>query len=488
MEFLPPKHRTRIDQVTEKTRSMTADIRGPWGSGATAAVSHFERRRISQGRRCIHIDMQRVAPSKFAKYGLFLTRVSEIIIQQVSLGRPYQGPPVNAAFTRYLEGVLSDLGVPVVLVMTHLELLFATSFGADWLSMVRRWEDAQTASGARSPIRPWPRTDIVLMTAGVPGLLALEPFRSPFNRGIVVECRPQGLDETRAMNRGANRLLDDAQLCQLHEDLHGNPTLLVRVFEDLQRGRQVSGDSGPVAPARLSAAMRRVLVESFSWLSSQPDLVAQLRRLQKKPRFQPRPAILQRLLAAGLVYLDGDRVRPTMLIPEDLFAQQVRSVRPPTMRLPTVHFDLAIQQLGGRGSSLGDPIPRRYELYELQFNGSTTGIFVFPWGDGEWHLDLHAFHAGELDIEACIELGQRLRQVLLPAGWQQIGDQLLSASFRSPVAVHLSLADAALYPVPWKHAVISNQNTMLGEVSDLRVSYRSSMASASRGVIRGLRP
>ncbi|HNN98275.1 MAG TPA: CHAT domain-containing protein, partial [Pseudomonadota bacterium] len=126
-----------------------------------------------------------------------------------------------------------------------------------------------------------------------------------------------------------------------------------------------------------------------------------------------------------------------------------------------------------RAERAGDPYALRFEPQEYLLRGEGGGFESAPF---DWSpdllADLDALRRPSRDPAILPRLGERLRQFLLPLGWAEHEQQILTACARGErVVLTIRSAAAELYALPWELLTIKSSGQHLGELPSLLLRY-----------------
>lgn len=126
-----------------------------------------------------------------------------------------------------------------------------------------------------------------------------------------------------------------------------------------------------------------------------------------------------------------------------------------------------------RAERAGDPYALRFEPQEYLLRSAGGGFesASFDWSP-ELLADLDALRRPSRDPAILPRLGERLRQFLLPLGWAEHEQQILTACARGErVVLTIRSAAAELYALPWELLTIKSSGQHLGELPSLLLRY-----------------
>jgi hypothetical protein len=206
------------------------------------------------------------------------------------------------------DQILSEVPDNLVVAFDEVERVLGQPYQSDFFAMLRNWH------GRRRRLNQpeWARLELALVISTEPYLLISDIKRSPFNVSVPIALPLFNETECRELNRRYGHVLSDEQAERLRRELlYGHPFLTRLSYYHLTRPGALSLDDLIREADQLDGPfgdhLRALLMKLRE--NMKQDLLAALRQVIRHGTV-PNDDALVRLLGAGLIRLEGDKVVP----------------------------------------------------------------------------------------------------------------------------------------------------------------------------------
>jgi hypothetical protein len=282
---------------------------------------------MEAGKRPALLDLQLLDESTrnsqercFRRFAEWIAEELDIPAHTAQFWDPDTPHPKNCS--RFLEKqILARIDQPVTLAIDEADILFSTSFRADFFAMLRTWHNDRS-----NPVKAaWKKLDIVLVTSTEPYMFINRVEQSPFNVGEVLALEDFNPVQVRELNSRHRSPLSASDCERLNALLGGHPYLLRKALyavagDDASYSRddlfhRASEDNGPFGDH-----LRYYLLR----LQETPDLIQALAGVVAG-RDCPDESQYYRLQSAGLAKREQGKVVPRCKLYGDYFRERLRA-------------------------------------------------------------------------------------------------------------------------------------------------------------------
>lgn len=210
----------------------TLVIKGPRQMGKSSLLMRVAAAGANAGKQVAFVDFQLTDERARASADTFFQWFAASVVEQLQLSAsPSEhwdaASPTTQNCTYFIEQqVLQVVQSPVMIVIDEADVVFKTTFAADFFSMLRNWHGRRA-----NPIRrAWKRLDLVIVTAVDPDQFIDRPSESPFNVGVIQVLEDFSPQQMAELNRRHPRPLGTADLDALFRLVGGHPYLARRAL------------------------------------------------------------------------------------------------------------------------------------------------------------------------------------------------------------------------------------------------------------------
>jgi len=298
-------------------QGITLHIRGARQMGKTSLLVRVCDVAKTSGKRIAFLDCQLFSRDDFATPDAFFSAFYQMIVFAVGLEdrpswseqRANRSRSPFALCTRLmLNSVLKAIDGPITLVLDEIEVVANSDVGPEFFSMLRAWHNQRAMDSE------WRRLDIVMASAG--GFMPMaSAFTSPFNVAEVIELETFTTEQVADLNARHGSILLPSEVSQLRDFLGGHPYLVRLALYRIACGELtveaiMDGDEEGPFGAHLRAQLLR--------LHADKNLANGMQEVLSQNTCSD-PAIMDRLLTAGLVRREGRMVKPASTLYTNYF-------------------------------------------------------------------------------------------------------------------------------------------------------------------------
>ena len=285
----------------------TVLIKGPRQVGKSSLLERYlaECRRV--GKKTALIDMS-LFQQDLGHYPKFLMSLAGELLNEFQIEgmATIRGSIQMTRFVR--DRILNKVPDNLVIAFDEVERVLGQPYQSDFFAMLRNWHGRRR----RDDHPEWARLELALVISTEPYLLISDAKRSPFNVTVPIAVPLFNAAECRELNRRYEHVLSDDQAERLRRELlNGHPFLTRLAYFHLTRPGAPSLDDLIRDADRLDGPfgdhLRTLQVRLRE--NTEQDLLAALRQVIRYGTV-PNDDVLVRLLGAGLIRLEDDKIVP----------------------------------------------------------------------------------------------------------------------------------------------------------------------------------
>jgi AAA-like domain len=310
-----------------RLNGQTITIKGPRQMGKSSLLMRVLAEAMEAGKRCALLDLQLLDRATRQNQEMCFRRFAEWVAEELEIPEraaqswdPDTPHPMNCS--RFVEKrILARIAAPVTLAIDEADIIFSTSFCADFFAMLRKWHNDRS-----NPMKPaWKKLDLVLVTSTEPFMFINRVEQSPFNVGEVLALEDFSPAQARELNARHRRPLSGGDLDRLIALLGGHPYLIRKALYSVtgadpaysreEMFRRASEDNGPFRDH-----LRHYLLR----LQEMPDLLQSLAAIAAGLGCADEGQYY-RLQSAGLAKREQGKVVPRCKLYGDYFRERIHT-------------------------------------------------------------------------------------------------------------------------------------------------------------------
>jgi hypothetical protein len=283
-------------------------IKAPRQMGKSSLLERYLAECRGAGKKTALIDLSGFEKKDLTRYPRFLTLLAAQLLDRLKLaGAPrIAGQIEMTGFVR--NKLLGEIRDNLVLAFDEVDRIFSQPYRSDFFGMLRSWNELRADLSQPD----WARLELALVISTEPYLLISEGDRSPFNIRVPIPLPCFNAAECRELNRRYGHILSDEEAERLRQELlDGHPYLTRLAYYQLTRpGAPSLGDlirDADQLDSPFGDHLRALLTKLRE--STKQNLLAALRQVIHHGTV-PKDDVMVRLLGAGLIRREADRLIP----------------------------------------------------------------------------------------------------------------------------------------------------------------------------------